>query len=280
LYSAPTELLPLKWTVSNRSPAATSSAWTDAVYLSKDDVFSGDDTILTLADASGDEPVAAAGTYFMEREVVIPQGSSGRQFLFFVSNIENRYHEADANNNVRMLPIHFGPAASIWHNFRMSRDANNDGQVSSLDALVVINELNKPAHSDQTTGRLLDPADFFFDINADQHVTSLDSLMIINELNSPTAISGEGEDAQVASAGPATLGGHEITAIRAEYAAQRVERERLDSGHVNRQADLIVVAPRSNVRTGAGSSGSQHQSRGTAWEDLYDLLARDIAGLD
>jgi hypothetical protein len=53
---------------------------------------------------------------------------------------------------------------------------NNDGYVSPLDALLVINALNQPP-ADLTSSVL--------DVNGDRHLSPLDALLVINKLNSP-----------------------------------------------------------------------------------------------
>ncbi len=59
-------------------------------------------------------------------------------------------------------------------------DVNNDGAVSPLDALVIINELNTNG-SHALVGSAA--AGGYFDTNGDGHISSLDVLLIINELN-------------------------------------------------------------------------------------------------
>ncbi len=59
-------------------------------------------------------------------------------------------------------------------------DINADGQVSPLDALLVINELNATSERDRSsvnTGTTLD-------VNGDGHISPVDALLILNELNS------------------------------------------------------------------------------------------------
>ena len=80
---------------------------------------------------------------------------------------------------------------SMWQNRSMPLDVNSDGDISPVDALWIINELNRPTVSDDT-GKLPDaspnkdgdnssPA--FFDVNADGFVSPHDALFIINSLN-------------------------------------------------------------------------------------------------
>lgn len=72
-------------------------------------------------------------------------------------------------------------------------DVNADGRVVGLDALIVINELNRNgSHGVDFTETVSPPR--YYDTNADYRVTPLDALLVINELNrrsSPAALSFE-----------------------------------------------------------------------------------------
>jgi len=76
-----------------------------------------------------------------------------------------------------------------WQNEENTADANADGSVSPVDALVIINHIN-----DQGSGTLPVPPPtnivFFFDTNGDGSVSPVDVLIVINLLNT----NGEGED--------------------------------------------------------------------------------------
>jgi hypothetical protein len=76
-----------------------------------------------------------------------------------------------------------------WNNRRNSLDVNNNGFVTALDALLIINELNSGRG-----GKLNPPPpgnDLFFDTSADNFLTAIDALLVINYLN--TRPGGEGE---------------------------------------------------------------------------------------
>lgn len=65
----------------------------------------------------------------------------------------------------------------IPHNFAMPEDCDDSGIVSPLDALIVINELNRPED-----GSVVDTAKLL-DVNADGLLSPLDALVVINYLN-------------------------------------------------------------------------------------------------
>ena len=91
-------------------------------------------------------------------------------------------------------------------------DVNNDGFVSPIDVLILVNSLNTGgsgllsgtvpggASGEGGTGR------FFMDVNADHYLSPLDALMVINELNNrQRGGSGEGEAAPLANTAATTF---------------------------------------------------------------------------
>ncbi len=68
-------------------------------------------------------------------------------------------------------------------------DVNEDGYVSPIDALMVINALNKPGFQSNNPGGT-DPR---LDVNHDNYVSPLDALLVINHLNAGGSGEGEGE---------------------------------------------------------------------------------------
>lgn len=67
-------------------------------------------------------------------------------------------------------------------------DVNGNGEVTSLDVLVIINELAERRFSDPQGGTIGDPATIpldrfkFFDVSGNHTITSLDALRVINRL--------------------------------------------------------------------------------------------------
>lgn len=76
------------------------------------------------------------------------------------------------------------------HNHRF--DVNADNDVTSLDALLVINRLNQAtSESDGNDALWLGNEDGFFDTNGDYRITALDALLVVNHLGDRSA---EGEN--------------------------------------------------------------------------------------
>ena len=85
--------------------------------------------------------------------------------------------------------------AADWSNPDEAADVNDDDRVSALDALLVINHLNKEEASGEPITEESNPLlgrDFYPDVNADGRVTALDALRVVNSI-------GAGEDTGNAS---------------------------------------------------------------------------------
>lgn len=80
--------------------------------------------------------------------------------------------------------------ATDWHNASLPGDVNNSQLVTALDALIVINELDKRKASDAMTGKLLSrsssilSAEYSLDVTGDGYVTADDARQILSFLSS------------------------------------------------------------------------------------------------
>ena len=97
-----------------------------------------------------------------------------------------------------------------WQSAVSPVDVDGNGEVTALDALVIINELNMRLQSNPVSGEL--PAvssefgpTYFLDVDGDGKVLPIDALIVINELNrqadAPQTPGGDGES----TAGPTAL---------------------------------------------------------------------------
>jgi len=97
-----------------------------------------------------------------------------------------------ANLATNDVDFGFSAAISAWQNPEDRYDVNNDGRISALDALQVINALNF-----QGPGVLIGsglPSPPYVDVNGDGRLSALDALLVINILNTRAGGSGgEGE---------------------------------------------------------------------------------------
>jgi VCBS repeat-containing protein len=103
--------------------------------------------------------------------------------------------DGNGGSSVATVTITFSPRQqSVWQNRIQPLDVNNDGFVTPLDALIVINNINlfgsrtlpNPALPPNTPPP-------FYDTNGDGTISAVDVLLIINQLNSVNQIFAEGE---------------------------------------------------------------------------------------
>ena len=80
----------------------------------------------------------------------------------------------------------YGTATLTWHNSADPLDVNDDGEISPIDALLVINFLNANPGDGMLPEPIAPPP--FLDVNNDGLGTALDALLVINELNRRAAL--------------------------------------------------------------------------------------------
>jgi len=101
--------------------------------------------------------------------------------------------------------IQLNPPPDRWQNPLNPLDTSNDGLVAPIDALLVINELNKN-NSHALPPKPLDPSTGMIDVDGDNIVAPLDALLVINFLNQQAAAATlVGEGAPVSVPEPSTL---------------------------------------------------------------------------
>lgn len=100
---------------------------------------------------------------------------------------------------VSVFVVDFG-LATPWRNSGDVFDINDDGAISAIDALLVINDLNLRGSRKLPTGPVgAENLYGFLDPSADGFISPLDALVVINELNK--SASGEGESSHMAFPG-------------------------------------------------------------------------------
>ena len=111
-------------------------------------------------------------------------GESGSSYAFISvarDNVGNRETMPTDADTLTLVMI------GAWVNPELSYDVDDNDAVTALDALTIINELERRRVSDQKTSWLipLPPTDYappFYDVNGDGKVTALDALDVINQL--------------------------------------------------------------------------------------------------
>lgn len=159
-----------------------------------------------------------AGTY--DIDVVVPEGME-KTFPTEAST-----HTVSQDDPVSGIDFGIRTPVATWHNAENPIDVDNSGSVVPRDVLLIINEINQPAHSDSTTGLLATAPDnlpddanraFFFDVNDDGFVTAGDAVRIINFLN--------GQAGTAAAAAPASSPRISSSAIHAAVVDQLADDE-------------------------------------------------------
>jgi hypothetical protein len=109
-------------------------------------------------------------------------GAYGRQYSFYSVAMDNARNREVAPINADLIVRIVSPG----HNVELNEDVNDDGNVTALDALLVINFINR----NQQTSTLLSISvtGFSFDgnwvdVSGDGLITALDALRVINYLN-------------------------------------------------------------------------------------------------
>jgi hypothetical protein len=135
----------------------------------------GDDTIHTGA---GDDEIDAGGG----RNKITDDGGLNTIFTgdqndqIYHANADDTILAAGGINDIWLNGVHQG-----WSNPRLPMDVDRDGQISPIDVLILINEINKGG-----SGRMLgspDSASFYLDPDNDGFLAPLDVLVLVNWLN-------------------------------------------------------------------------------------------------
>lgn len=89
-----------------------------------------------------------------------------------------------------------GEGEAPFQNARNRMDVNNDGVVSPIDALLVLNRLNRGGEGEGGNGSDGNGTQIFWDVNGDNRMSPIDALQVINFLNRGNSAGvGEGESA-------------------------------------------------------------------------------------
>ncbi|RYD85586.1 MAG: APHP domain-containing protein, partial [Verrucomicrobiaceae bacterium] len=98
----------LSYTVKNTGTVAAPGKWWDRIYLSADQTPGSGD--INLAEIYIDEqtPLAANGTYSIERDVTIPNLPNGNYYVLFVTDHYDSQGETNPADNVRAVAVTVG----------------------------------------------------------------------------------------------------------------------------------------------------------------------------
>jgi VCBS repeat-containing protein len=164
-----------------------------------------------------------------------------------------------------------------WHNTTRPFDVNNDGSVTPIDALQIINDLNSNGSRQLPT---LQGGPPFVDTNNDGFVTPIDVLLVVNDINSKTG-SPEGEGAQLADSDNSSASSP-ITVLAAADAGTLIDLpsarpQQLSSPMFKVEGGLISPIGTTSAtvkRVDAMAEPARRlESRAGGWSDLLTELA-------
>ena len=100
-------------------------------------------------------------------------------------------NDGDSDSNIVTVAITM-ETAHPWHNGLFARDVNDDGSISPVDALQIINRINAFGTGPLASRPhpLIKP---FYDVAPDNFLAPIDALRVINYLNANPPGTGEGE---------------------------------------------------------------------------------------
>lgn len=163
-----------------------------------------------------------------------------------------------------------------WHNSSRPLDVNNDGHVSAIDALLIINHLNGTGRNSGSEGE--SRPNYFPDTSGDGRVSAVDALLVINHLNSRNRGSGEGE--AEGEAAPDVL--------LATFSTGQTNLPLSAAGKLSDQL-IVPVSRTPSLKTGSVSMGTssgfaapadllfgQPDVERDSWDALLDDLALDV----
>ncbi len=131
--------------------------------------------------------------------IVVPNkiGSTVVQVQVTDPGDDGVFETADDRVTTRSMNLTITDSVNYWHNFVEPLDVNNDGNVTPLDLLLIVDHIND-ANSNELSGRS-SPAAPYLDPDNNGLCTPLDALQIINRLNAHQALQSlsSGEAVQV-----------------------------------------------------------------------------------
>ena len=133
--------------------------------------------------------------------VGIPTGT----YQVEVSPPSNNYETVQPSTGIRSSSVVIGTpsthvdfalALSVWQNQTQRYDVNNDGLISAIDVLIVINEINRNGARPLAGTTLVPPP--YYDVDGNRSIEPLDVLIVINYINAHPE-NGEGESSPLYS---------------------------------------------------------------------------------
>jgi hypothetical protein len=107
-----------------------------------------------------------------------------------------RYTVTDNRNgvsNAALVSITVTDIPEPWHNKPRPLDVDDDGVLSPLDAVLIVNQINAGGAGVLPTPAPGNPPSAFVDVDGDNFLTPVDVQLVINAINAGVSVGGEGE---------------------------------------------------------------------------------------
>jgi hypothetical protein len=197
----------------------------------------------------------------------------------FVGTVSFRYSVKDnagSSSNEATVTVDVAKAPPAWQNSRDRLDVNNSGAVEPIDALLVINKINRDG-----AGPLPLPGNPppFYDVDGDGNIFPIDALLVINYLNSlPPSSEGEAADGDpgVFAAVDVMANSNDGLELLADPRAMFI-----GSGRASQPAETSPALPASLLTSTAADgwnlqAATKPASRLSDIDDLLDDLVQDV----
>ena len=132
-------------------------------------------------------PLPVHYTLVATRDTDLPVPLSGNAPALLASSMETPASDGEADSSGAKL-LGTSDAAYPWSNRVQPADVSNDGYVSPVDALMIINSLNTEGARSLPLGQSSQVAQPFYDVNRDGFISPIDALQVINYLNKPATV--------------------------------------------------------------------------------------------
>jgi hypothetical protein len=162
-----------------------------------------------------------------------------------------------------------GGEGESFHNPLLAQDVNNDGSVSPIDALLIINRMARQSNSGEGESGSTLSSTYYTDVNGDRETSAIDALQVINYL-ARRANSRESESVIAPVAVPSVASNPvDSTNVSDSVFADLSEDGKLLS--VDSPEVAPVAIPLVAQETASDSSSDD--------DDVLGLLADDVQGL-
>jgi hypothetical protein len=162
-----------------------------------------------------------------------------------------------------------GTGSGGFTNWSNANDVNNDGFVSPIDVLIIINSLNSGAGGQLPSNGLEGSGEagekYYVDVNADGYLDPLDVLTVINFLNTNSSMVGEGEG----SDDGLVLRSGDLPLVDLPFSANAL-------GSSSIYDDIALYGSSSEEDESASTLASMMYSLDDEEDDYLDTLAADL----